>query len=71
MDFIKKNKVILIVAALIVLFVASIALTPKPNEYLKDSATVAEWEAITFGTRWNNQVPATKVICSDGVVALR
>jgi len=43
MEFLKKNKVILIVAALIVLFVVSIALTPKDVSYLKDEVTVAEW----------------------------
>lgn len=43
MEFLKKNKVILIVAALIVLFVVSIALTPKEVSFLKDEATVSEW----------------------------
>lgn len=32
--------------------------------------TVEQWNAITFGTRWNSDVPATEVICSDGVVSL-
>lgn len=43
MEFLKKNKIILIVAALIVLFVVSIALTPKDESYLKDDVTVTEW----------------------------
>lgn len=33
-------------------------------------ARVAEWNAITFGKYWNDGVPATEVICSDGTVAL-
>ena len=34
--------------------------------------TVAEWNAITKGTGWRNyNVPATEVICSDGVVKLK
>lgn len=45
MEFIKKNKVIFIVAALIILFVVSIVLTPKATEYLKDNVSVAEWKA--------------------------
>lgn len=32
--------------------------------------TVDQWNAITKGTNWNNNVPATEVICSDGVVPL-
>lgn len=30
--------------------------------------TMAEWNAITFGSVWNKNVPATKVVCSDGNV---
>lgn len=32
--------------------------------------TVEEWNAIEKGSMWNNGVPATKVICEDGEVAL-
>ena len=32
--------------------------------------TVAQWNAISFGDEWNYNVPATKVVCSDGVVKL-
>lgn len=32
--------------------------------------TKAEWAKITLGLYWNNGVPATEVICSDGVVKL-
>jgi hypothetical protein len=32
--------------------------------------TVEQWNAITKGNNWNFNVPATKVICSDGVVSL-
>jgi hypothetical protein len=32
--------------------------------------TTAQWTAITNGDNWNHYVPATEVICSDGVVAL-
>ena len=32
--------------------------------------TVTEWNNITFGRKWNEKVPATEVICSDGVVKL-
>ena len=32
--------------------------------------TVAEWNAIQKDFWWNNRVPATEVICSDGVVKL-
>ena len=32
--------------------------------------TVAEWNAVSKGTMWNFQLPATEVICSDGVVKL-
>lgn len=28
--------------------------------------TVEEWNSISFGTGWNNQVPATKIVCSNG-----
>ena len=34
------------------------------------NGTIAEWNAITFGENWNQDVPATEVICSDGVVSL-
>lgn len=32
--------------------------------------TVEQWNAIEFGEDWNKDVPATKVVCSDGTVAL-
>jgi hypothetical protein len=32
--------------------------------------TVAEWNAITKGSNWNYNVPATEVVCSDGTVTL-
>ncbi len=32
--------------------------------------TVEEWNAIKKGYRWNYEVPATEVVCSDGTVAL-
>ena len=32
--------------------------------------TIAQWNAITKGAYWNNDVPATIVICSDGTVSL-
>ena len=31
--------------------------------------TVAEWNAISKGDSWNDQVPATEVICSDGTIS--
>jgi hypothetical protein len=31
---------------------------------------MAEWNAIEFDDDWNYGVPATEVICSDGVVSL-
>jgi hypothetical protein len=34
-------------------------------------SAVEEWNAIALGTDWNLYVPATEVVCSDGVVALR
>jgi hypothetical protein len=30
--------------------------------------TVEQWKAISLGMFWNDNVPATKVICSDGTV---
>ena len=30
--------------------------------------TVEQWNAITVGTHWREDVPATSVICSDGIV---
>jgi hypothetical protein len=32
--------------------------------------TMAQWNAITKGSNWNKNVPATEVVCSDGTVAL-
>ena len=34
------------------------------------NGTVEEWNAIVKGSSWRYQVPATKVVCSDGEVAL-
>ena len=34
------------------------------------TGTIEQWNAIQFGTNWNQNVPATEVICSDGTVAL-
>lgn len=33
--------------------------------------TMAEWNNITKGENWNENVPATEVVCSDGVVHLK
>ena len=33
--------------------------------------TVSEWNAIEFGYNWNENVPATEVVCSDGTVKLK
>lgn len=32
--------------------------------------TTAQWNAIDFGIDWNQNVPATEVICSDGTITL-
>ena len=38
---------------------------------IKFEGTVAEWNAVNVGnTGWNNNVPATEVVCSDGTVSL-
>ena len=34
------------------------------------NGTVAQWNAIELGNGWNEEVPATEVICTDGKVAL-
>lgn len=34
------------------------------------TGTVKQWNAITLGSGWNYDVPATEVICSDGIVKL-
>ena len=34
------------------------------------NGTVEEWNAIEKGAEWNNKVPATEVVCSNGTVAL-
>ena len=31
---------------------------------------VSEWERIEKGEKWNHGIPATKVVCLDGEVAL-
>lgn len=38
---------------------------------IKFNGTVAQWNAIEKGKDWNDDVPATKVICTDGEVALQ
>ena len=37
---------------------------------IKFKGTVAQWNAVTKEAYWNKNVPATKVVCSDGEVAL-
>ena len=32
--------------------------------------TMAQWNAISLGSGWNFEVPATEVVCTDGTVAL-
>ncbi|MBQ4111586.1 MAG: leucine-rich repeat domain-containing protein, partial [Clostridia bacterium] len=32
--------------------------------------TIDQWNAISKGIRWNYNVPATKIVCSDGTVAI-
>ena len=32
--------------------------------------TIVQWSAITLGDKWNKNVPATHIACSDGVVCL-
>lgn len=32
--------------------------------------TVEQWQSVTFGYNWNRNVPATKVVCSDGEVRI-
>ena len=34
------------------------------------TGTVEQWNAITLGDDWNEDVPATEIICSDGTVRL-
>ena len=34
------------------------------------AGTVYQWNAITKGSNWKYEVPATEVICSDGTVPL-
>ena len=34
------------------------------------AGTVEQWNAISFGDSWKDNVPATEVVCSDGTVAL-
>ena len=34
------------------------------------TGTVEQWSSLTLGTDWRANVPATKVVCSDGEVAL-
>ena len=37
---------------------------------IKYEGTVSQWNAISKGSDWNSNVPATEVICSDGTVSL-
>ena len=37
---------------------------------IKFAGTVAQWNAISFGTGWRGKVPATEVICANGTVTL-
>ena len=37
---------------------------------IKFNGTVEQWNDISFGENWRNGIPATEVICSDGVVPL-
>ena len=39
-------------------------------ETITFKGTIAQWNNITKGSDWNSNVPATKVICTDGEVAL-
>ena len=32
--------------------------------------TVEQWNSISFGDYWNDDIPATEVVCSDGTVTL-
>lgn len=32
--------------------------------------TIAEWDAISKGSNWNSNVPATEVVCSDGTAVI-
>ena len=34
------------------------------------NGTIAQWNAISKGFDWKYNVPATEVICSDGIVSL-
>ena len=38
---------------------------------IKFEGTVEEWNAIKKGNCWNQDVPATEVICSNGTVSLK
>jgi thiol-disulfide isomerase/thioredoxin len=49
MKFIKEYKALVIILALIVLFIASLLLTPKSVSYLIQDATVTEWLADAKG----------------------
>ena len=40
-------------------------------ESISFSGTVDEWNAIVKGENWNESVPATQVVCSDGIVSLQ
>ena len=37
---------------------------------IKFEGTIAQWNAISFGTGWRANVPATEIICSNGVIPL-
>ena len=38
---------------------------------LRFEGTVEQWNAISLGAWWNDNVPATEIICSDGTVSLK
>ena len=38
---------------------------------IRFEGTVEQWNAISLGACWNDNVPATEIICSDGTVSLK
>ena len=37
---------------------------------IKFNGTTAQWKAISKGSEWNKNVPATEVVCTDGTVSI-
>ena len=37
---------------------------------VKFNGTIAQWKAISKGSHWNSDVPATEVVCTDGTVSI-